>query len=125
GPAAVFAVGARRRGVLAGKAQRSTAEIVGQPEAIADFAAQVGVGGQIAHACAPVPDGVPAPGATLRGPWESMHAFVGEQEYRLVVQLVVPAMELVAARDLVHTVLYGLAQGCRTDDADAQVRGVQ
>src|SRR5690606_9898465 len=76
-------------------------------------------------ACAPVPDGVPAPGAALRRPGESMHAFVGEQEYRLVVQLVVPALELVAARDLVHAVLYGLSQGGGTDDADAQVRGVQ
>jgi hypothetical protein len=54
-----------------------------------------------------------------------MHAFVDQAEHRLVVQLVVPALEFLAARDLVHQILRLPALRRWPQHAELQLGGME
>src|SRR5690606_29059398 len=86
---------ARGRGVLAGRTQRGAAEVVRQAPAPARFHARVEVGGAVAQGAAPVRDRVPAPaGGIAFAVAPAAHALMHDADQRLVLQLVVPAAEV-------------------------------
>src|SRR3546814_9332231 len=82
------------------------------------------MGREVADAAAPWGDRVPRPaiGIHVR---PAAHALVDELEDRLVVQLVVPALETLGTDDLVPAVLHLLALRRRANDAHAQLGGPQ
>ncbi len=126
GPA-IGTAAAGRRSVLTGRAQRRAAEVVRQLPAEAHFTAEIGLGFQVADRSAVVADGVPTPAvgidAGIARP--AAHALMGQHEQRLVVQLVVPALEFLVAQHFVHGILHLLALCPRANHAQRQLGGLQ
>src|SRR3546814_5237240 len=80
------------------------------------------MGREVADAADPVCERVPPPAIGIHGR-PAAYALVDELEDRLVVQLVVPALETLGTDDLVPAVLHLLALRRRANDAHAQLGG--
>lgn len=126
GPA-TRAAQAAGRGVLAGRAGRRAAEVIRQLPAEAHFAAGIEMGRHVAQRPAPMRNRVPAPtiGVDRSVARPAAHALVHEVDQRLVVQLVVPALEFLVAQRVVDGVLRFLRERPRANHADLQLRGTQ
>ncbi len=83
--------------------------------------------GHVADRAAPMRNEVPAESTGIAAGIgrPAMHALVHQVDQRLVVQLVVPALEFLVPERIVDRILRFLRKRPRTDNADLQLRGAQ
>jgi hypothetical protein len=113
--------------VLGARADRVAAEIVRHVPAHAHFDADAGRGFDIAHTQAERPDRVQREAFDLRSGATAVAPllFARQLQRRLVVELVVPALEAVDAFDVGHQILHLPCQRRRADGTQRQLARIQ